>query len=181
MTIDGETFTDVGLKLKGNSSLRGISVDGGPAQDLPFRIRLDKYVDDQQLKGISDFTVRSNSSETSMNEAVALDLLTDAGLASTQAIATRFSVNGGDETLRLTVQNLDDTWGTQLFPRRRCGQCSLANLNQMAPGTGTGKMATTLPRSISKRVRTTMRHSSRCSISSTTVWRRKLLRNCRIL
>ncbi len=115
VTIDGETFTDVGLKLKGNSSLRGISVDT-PAQDLPFRIRLDKYVDDQQFKGISDFTVRSNSSETSMNEAVALDLLTDAGLASTQAIATRFSVNGGDETLRLTVQNLDDTWVHNYFP-----------------------------------------------------------------
>lgn len=114
VTIDGETFTDVGLKLKGNSSLRGISVDT-PAQDLPFRIRLDKYVDDQQFEGISDFTVRSNSSETSMNEAVALDLLTDAGLASTQAIATRFSVNGSDETLRLTVQNLDDTWVQNYF------------------------------------------------------------------
>ena len=114
VTIDGETFTDVGLKLKGNSSLRGISVDT-PAQDLPFRIRLDKYVDDQQFEGTSDFTVRSNSSETSMNEAVALDLLTDAGLASTQAIATRFSVNGSDETLRLTVQNLDDTWVQNYF------------------------------------------------------------------
>lgn len=115
VTIDGESFTHVGLKLKGNSSLRGISADT-PAEDLPFRIRLDKYVDDQQFEGVSDFTVRSNSSETSLNEAVALDLLTDAGLASTQAIATRFSVNGSDESLRLTVQNLDDTWVKDYFP-----------------------------------------------------------------
>ena len=115
VTIDGQTFDNVGIKLKGNSTLRSITVDT-PAQDLPLRIRLDKYVDGQQWSGLSDFAVRANSSETSMNEAVALDLLSDAGLASTQAIATRFSVNGGDETLRLTVQNLDDAWVGQNFP-----------------------------------------------------------------
>lgn len=115
VTIDGTTFDDVGIKLKGNSTLRGITADT-PAQDLPLRIRLDKYVDGRQWSGVSDFAVRANSSQTSLNEAVALDLLSDAGLASTQAIATRFSVNGGDETLRLTVQNLDDAWVEQNFP-----------------------------------------------------------------
>lgn len=115
VTIDGQRFENVGIKLKGNSTLRGITVDT-PAQDLPLRIRLDKYVDGQQWSGLSDFAVRANSSETSMNEAVALDLLADAGLASTQAIATRFSVNGGDATLRLTVQNLDDAWVRENFP-----------------------------------------------------------------
>lgn len=115
VTIDGESFDDVGIKLKGNSSLRNITVDT-PAQDLPLRIRLDKYVDDQQFNGISDFTVRANSSETSINEAVALDLLREAGLASTLAIATRFSVNSSDESLRLTVQNLDHIWVEDNFP-----------------------------------------------------------------
>ncbi len=115
VTIDGEVFDDVGIKLKGNSTLRGITA-GTPAQDLPLRIRLDKYVTGQQWSGLSDFAVRASSSETSLNEAVALDLLSTAGLASTQAIATRFSVNGGDEALRLTVQNLDDTWVSQQFP-----------------------------------------------------------------
>ncbi|BAK36449.1 hypothetical protein MLP_34350 [Microlunatus phosphovorus NM-1] len=115
VTIDGETFDDVGIKLKGNSSLRNITVDT-PAQELPLRIRLDKYVDGQNADGYSDFTVRSNSSETAINEAVALDLLSDAGLASEEAISTRFSVNGSDEKLRLTVQNLDDTWVEQNFP-----------------------------------------------------------------
>lgn len=115
VTIDGETYDNVGIKLKGNSSLRSITVDT-PAQDLPLRIRLDKYVDGQEFAGISDFTIRSNSSETSMNEAVALDLLSEAGLASTLAIATRVSVNGSEEALTLTVQNLDDTWVGDYFP-----------------------------------------------------------------
>ncbi|WP_022925917.1 CotH kinase family protein [Serinicoccus marinus] len=115
VTIDGQTFEDVGLKLKGNSSLRGISTDT-PAQQLPLRIRLDKFVDDQTLEGYSDVTVRSNTTETSLNEAVSLDVLSAAGLASTEAVATRFSVNGSEEELRLTVQNLDDAWVTDAFP-----------------------------------------------------------------
>lgn len=115
VTIDGQTFEEVGIKLKGNSSLRGITLDT-PAQELPLRIRLDKYVDGQAIDGYSDFTVRSNNSETAMNEAVSLSLLSEAGLASQQAISVRFSVNGGDEMLRLVVQNLDDTWVTQNFP-----------------------------------------------------------------
>ncbi len=40
--IDGETFTDVGLKLKGNSSLRVVTAQSDPAT-LPWVIRLDKY------------------------------------------------------------------------------------------------------------------------------------------
>lgn len=51
-----------------------------------------------------------------MNEAVALDLLRDAGLASEDALATRFSVNGGDAALRLTITNLDTTWMEIEFP-----------------------------------------------------------------
>ena len=115
VTIDGQTFEEVGIKLKGNSSLRGITLDT-PAQELPLRIRLDKYVEGQSIDGYSDFTVRSNNSETALNEAVSLSLLSEAGLASEQAISVRFSVNGGDEQLRLVVQNLDDTWVTQNFP-----------------------------------------------------------------
>lgn len=109
VTIDGTTFSKVGIKLKGNSSLRGITVASAP-QDLPWRIRLDKYVDGQNLDGYSDFTVRANSTQTSLNEAVSLALLRTAGLASEEAVQTRFSVNGSDEVVRLTVQNLDDRW-----------------------------------------------------------------------
>ena len=116
VTIDGQTFEDVGIKLKGNSSLRSISTDT-PAQELPLRIRLDKFVDDQNLEGYSDFTVRSTTTTTAMNEAVSLDLLSAAGLVSTKAIATRFSVNGSEAELRLTVQNLDDAWLEDAFPQ----------------------------------------------------------------
>ena len=115
VTIDGETFTDVGLRLKGNSSLRSVSTTDSEPHDLPWLIRLDKFVDGQELDGSTDFVVRSSSTETSLNEAVALELLDRAGLATQEAIATRFSVNGSAETLRLTIENPDEAWDAAEF------------------------------------------------------------------
>lgn len=115
VVMDGTSFSEVGIKLKGNSSLRGVTTDTA-AETLPLRIRLDKYVDDQLLDGYGDFTVRANNSTTALNEAVALDLLEVAGLASEKAIFTSYSVNGSAEVLRLTVQNLDDVWVEENFP-----------------------------------------------------------------
>lgn len=113
--IDGVSFKEGGIKLKGNSSLRGVTT-ATAAETLPLRIRLDKYVDDQLMDGYGDFTVRSNTTTTALNEAVALDLLEVAGLASEKAIFTRYSVNGSAEVLRLTVQNFDDVWVEENFP-----------------------------------------------------------------
>lgn len=114
VTIDGETFEDVGLRLKGNSSLMSVSSDAEPT-DLPWLIDLGKYVDGQDLDGYSEFVVRSNTTESALNEAVALDLLEQAGLASEHVVASRFSVNGGEEKLRLVVQNLDGDWDEENF------------------------------------------------------------------
>lgn len=121
VTVDGATYEGAGLRLKGNSSLMGLAggrgMPGGGAnvssenpQSLPWLVDLDQFVDGQQHQGITEFVVRSNSSTTALNEAVALELLERAGLASQDAIATRFRVNGGDEVLRLVIENPDDGW-----------------------------------------------------------------------
>ena len=109
VTIDGVSFDRVGLKLKGNSSLREITADTDPAT-IPWRIRLDKFVEGQSLDGETDLVVRGNSSSTSLNEAVALTLLDAAGLASQSAMSAAFSVNGGQAQLRLIIQNPDEAW-----------------------------------------------------------------------
>lgn len=109
VTIDGVSYTDVGLRLKGNSSLRGVSANDDPAS-LPWLIKLDKFVDGQSHDGLTEMVVRSNSSETSLNEAVALELLDLAGLASQDAVITRLSVNGSEQVLRLVIDNPEDDW-----------------------------------------------------------------------
>ena len=131
VVIDGVTYENAGIKLKGNSSLQGLSqaltsasgdddaatqprggmgVDLSPdePEGLPWRIKLDEYVDGQSHDGETDLVVRGNSTETALNEAVSLELLDEAGLATQQASSVRFSVNGSEEQLRLVVQNPDD-------------------------------------------------------------------------
>jgi spore coat protein CotH len=109
VTIDGATYEQVGIRLKGNSSLRGLSADSDP-ETLPWLIRFDKYVDGQTHEGYADLVIRSNNSATALNEAVALDLLDAAGLASQQAVFTGLSVNGSEEVLRLVIEHPDDVW-----------------------------------------------------------------------
>ncbi|WP_334122804.1 CotH kinase family protein [Glutamicibacter sp.] len=107
VTIDGTTFKNVGLKLKGNSTLRGTD-ESSDAATLPWILRLDKYEENQSYSGRTEFVVRTNTSESSLNEAVALDLLGEAGLATEHAAATRFSLNGSDAELRLVIDNPSD-------------------------------------------------------------------------
>lgn len=117
ITIDGMTHTDVGVRLKGNSSLRGLTTATAEnPEDLPWLISLDKYVDDQNHEGTFDIVIRSNSTATSMNEAVALELLGAAGLATEEAISTSLTVNGGASSLRLAIEHPDAVWEDTNFP-----------------------------------------------------------------
>lgn len=111
ITIDGTTFENAGLRLKGNSSLFTLTTEtSGNPEDLPWLISLDKYVDDQNYQGYVDLVIRSNSTETAMNEAVALELLGLTGLATEEAVATSFTMNGGETELRLAIEHPDDEW-----------------------------------------------------------------------
>jgi spore coat protein CotH len=121
VTIDGETYANAGIRLKGNSSIMGLRGDGRPGgpganvtadepEGLPWLIRLDKNVAGQNHEGIVDLVVRSNNTKTSLNEAVSLDLLRMAGLASQDAVAASFSVNDSAAVLRLVTELPDDLW-----------------------------------------------------------------------
>ena len=85
VTIDGVTYENAGLKLKGNSSLRALSTDADAElsaenpEDLPWVIRLDKFVEGQNHEGTTELVVRGNSTATALNEALALELLDAAG------------------------------------------------------------------------------------------------------
>lgn len=166
LTIDGQTFENVGMRLKGNSSIMGLRGDmaatapgmaatgqgqssdgssGGQLQTgdgsttnpsapafqvgsgpmgnvsldepegLPWLVRLDKYVEGQSLDGLTEFAIRSNMSESSLNEALALELLSRAGLPSQISSYIRFTVNESDPRLRLAIEIPDDRWLEQHF------------------------------------------------------------------
>jgi len=63
ITIDGVTIKNVGLRLKGNSSLNGLFKKNTISQDFqaPYLIKLDEYVDGQSYQGYKEIAVRTGS------------------------------------------------------------------------------------------------------------------------
>jgi len=87
VTIDfeGHTWTDVGLRLKGNSSLRSTWQEGNTK--LPFRLDFDQFedefpeIDDQRFYGFQKATFSSNFKDASfLREKVTADLFREAGV-----------------------------------------------------------------------------------------------------
>ena len=72
-------------------------------------------MDGQNFEGETDIVVRGGRTETSLNEAVALELIGAAGMPTEEATPARFTVNGSDATLRLVIQNPDDDWDSDNF------------------------------------------------------------------
>ena len=80
MTLDGTTYERAGLRLKGNSTLRRTDTTAG-AEQYPWLVPLDKVVDGQNHEGVTEVVIRVDAGG-GLNEVVALDLLSAAGLAS---------------------------------------------------------------------------------------------------
>ena len=129
VVVDGTTYERVGLRLKGNSSLQGLRGTsgrggaGGPGgsasaddpSSLPWLVRFDEYVDGQEHEGYDEIVVRSNRTETSLNEAVALEIVGQAGLATQRSFPSRLRVNGSDAALRLVLESPDSRWEDDNF------------------------------------------------------------------
>lgn len=93
ITIDGTLISTIGVRLKGNSTLRSLSGDGrggmgggnaassGISSDapesLPLLIDFDKYVDGQTYEGLTQLSLRPGSPV--LNEALALALTEASG------------------------------------------------------------------------------------------------------
>jgi spore coat protein CotH len=126
ITIDGTTLENVGIRLKGNSSLFPLRRPGGGGgtsggataqtpEKLPWLVRFDKYVDGQQIGGRTEIVVRSNPTQTALNEAVSLELLGQTGLATQFSAPYRFTVNGTRTALRLVTEVPGDEWDAANF------------------------------------------------------------------
>ncbi|ACL41400.1 Spore coat protein CotH [Pseudarthrobacter chlorophenolicus A6] len=131
ITIDGTTVSNVGVRLKGNSTLRSLSGSGNGAgggmggnaassgissdvpESLPLLIRFDKYVDGQTYQGLGEVSLRPGSPV--LNEALALALTGASGQATQRYAYTTYSVNGSPTQTRLLVENPDEDYADSLF------------------------------------------------------------------
>lgn len=114
VTIDGTSYERCGVRLKGNSTIWRVA-DGASASEYPWLVRLDKYVDGQAHDGVTEIVVRLNNSASALNEALSLDLLAKAGLASQPWSYAAVSAAGATPVLRLILEHPSDPWAAREF------------------------------------------------------------------
>ncbi|HYF66398.1 MAG TPA: CotH kinase family protein [Herpetosiphonaceae bacterium] len=118
ITFAGQTWTSVGVRYKGNSSL--MSGWNSGTGKLPFKLDFDQFedtvpaVENQRFYGFKQLSLSNNSGDaTGMRETIAYDLMESSGLiaAETAAVEVLLDHGGGPQSLGLytLVEVVDDT------------------------------------------------------------------------
>lgn len=108
ITINGETFNNVGIRGKGNSSLNSVSRSSSPER-YSFKIRFDKYVDGQTYKGIKSIVLNNIIQDnTSMKEYITYDLYKSLGVATPEMSYSNLKINNEMWGLYLALEVVDE-------------------------------------------------------------------------
>jgi spore coat protein CotH len=116
--FEDDTWTNVGLRFKGNSSLR--STWGSGNMKLPLRLDFDQFedeypeIDDQRFYGFEQLTFSSGFSDASfLREKTTADIFREAGVPAAQTAFYQVYVNYGEGPiyfgLYTAVEVVDDT------------------------------------------------------------------------
>ena len=114
VTIDGVVADTVGIRTKGNSSLK--SVASSDSDRFSFKIKLDEYVEDQTLLGLDEFVLNNMFSDASyMREYLSYKIMGEAGLAVPLSSFVEVSINGERYGLYLMVEAIEDSYLNRAF------------------------------------------------------------------
>jgi spore coat protein H len=116
--FEGHTWTNVGVRYKGNSSL--MSSWNGTSLKLPLKLDFDEFEDehpeikDQRFYGFKQLSLANGFGDNSyMREAVAYDLLEEAGLVAAETAYYEVTLDYGEGPVNLglyvVIEVVDDT------------------------------------------------------------------------
>lgn len=109
VTVNGTTVKNVGLRTKGNLTLR--SVANTDSDRFSFRIKLDEYVDGQNLLGLDEFVVNNMYSDPSyMREYLSYEALKEIGADVPETVFANVYINGELYGFYLCVEAIDDSF-----------------------------------------------------------------------
>jgi spore coat protein H len=116
--FEGDTWTNVGLRFKGNSSLKNTWSSGN--YKLPLKLDFDEFedayaeIDDQRFYGFKQLSLSSNFKDSSfLHEKVAADIFREAGVPAAQTAFYEVYIDYGEGPvyfgLYTLVEVVDDT------------------------------------------------------------------------
>ena len=108
ITVNGTTYTNVGIRPKGNSSLSQIVADS-TTDRFSFKLKFDKYIDGQTLDGLSKLVLNNNMSDTTyMKEYLSYKLLDSLNVPTPECAYAHITVNGEEWGLYLAVEPIEE-------------------------------------------------------------------------
>ncbi|MGL6104636.1 CotH kinase family protein [Romboutsia sp.] len=109
ITVNDTTLKNIGIRTKGFSSLK--SVSSSDSERYSFRIKLDKYVDGQNLNGLGEFVLNNNFQDPSyMREYLSYKALEKLGVNVPKTIYSKVYINGELFGFYLAVEAVDDSF-----------------------------------------------------------------------
>ncbi len=114
VTVNGETYTDVGIRPKGNSSLTMIARTDN--KRFSFRLNFDKYVEGQSCFGLTNFVLNNMMADISyMKEYLSYDIMRAAGVNCPLFAFAAITVNGEPWGFYLAVEKYGDEFLTRYY------------------------------------------------------------------
>lgn len=115
IVINGETFYNVGIRPKGNTSLSTIANDPDTVR-YSFKIEFDKYVDGQTCYGLDKLVLNNNYADAAnMKEAVVYGMFQKLGADSSLYNYADISVNGETWGVYLALEAVEDSFMLRNF------------------------------------------------------------------
>lgn len=113
LTVDDQTFGNVGFRTKGNSTLR--SVASSTSDRYSYKINVSKY-EDQELYGLEEFVLNNMFSDpTFMREYISYTAMNDNGAIVPLVSYANVSINDTLKGLYLMVETVDDSFLKRQF------------------------------------------------------------------
>ncbi|HBF9319309.1 TPA: CotH kinase family protein [Clostridioides difficile] len=109
VTIDGDTYGNVGIRTKGNSSLT--SVVNSDSNRYSYKINFDKYNTSQSMEGLTQLNLNNCYSDPSyMREFLTYSICEEMGLSTPEFAYAKVSINGEYHGLYLAVEGLKESY-----------------------------------------------------------------------
>lgn len=113
--INGETFTNVGIRAKGNSSLSMVANDS-TTDRYSFKIKFSEYIKGQNYYGLDKLALNNNIFDaTNMKEYLSYEIFEEMGIATPGFAYTSIKVNGEIWGLYLAVEVMEESFIERYF------------------------------------------------------------------
>ncbi|MFA9398077.1 MAG: CotH kinase family protein [Clostridiaceae bacterium] len=109
ITYNGETFKNIGIRPKGNSSLRDVA--SSDSDRYSFKVDFNYYIDDQSFDGITKINLNNIFSDPSMMaEYLGYEMLDELDVDSPRTTYVALSINGEYYGLYLAAEQVNDSF-----------------------------------------------------------------------